>query len=78
MIGNAPTALFRLLVIMLEARLRPAVIFAFPVGFVGASESKQALLDSELDTPFVTLKGRRGGSAIAAAALNAVTVSGCK
>ena len=71
-IGNAPTALFRLLEILREGAPRPAVIFAFPVGFVGAAESKQALIDVGLDVPFVTLRGRRGGSALAAAAVNAV------
>ena len=73
-IGNAPTALFRLLETLTDATdLRPAAIFAFPVGFVGAVESKRALVDAGLDTPFVTLLGRRGGSAIAAAAVNALS-----
>lgn len=71
-IGNAPTALFRLLEILIEEKLTPAALFAFPVGFVGASESKEALINSNLDVPYVTLRGRRGGSAIAAAALNAI------
>ena len=72
-IGNAPTALFRLLEMLDEApELRPAAIFAFPVGFVGASESKLALVEAGLDVPFVTLLGRRGGSAMAAAAVNAI------
>ena len=76
-IGNAPTALFRLLEILAENRsARPAVIFAFPVGFVGAAESKQALIDSGLDIPYLTVKGRRGGSAMAAAAVNAVLLHG--
>ena len=53
---------------------RPAAILAFPVGFVGAAESKQALIESGLDVPWVTLRGRRGGSAMAAAAVNALLV----
>jgi precorrin-8X/cobalt-precorrin-8 methylmutase len=71
-IGNAPTALFRLLELLLEGAPRPAALFAFPVGFVGAAESKQALVDAGLRIPFITLRGRRGGSAIAAAAINAL------
>ncbi|MDE0942186.1 MAG: precorrin-8X methylmutase [Alphaproteobacteria bacterium] len=69
-IGNAPTALFRLLELLADGAPRPAVILGFPVGFVGAAESKQALIDADLDIPFITLTGRRGGSAIAAAAVN--------
>ena len=73
-IGNAPTALFRLLETLADSpELRPAAILAFPVGFVGAAESKLALVESGLDIPFVTLVGRRGGSAMAAAAVNALT-----
>ena len=73
-IGNAPTALFRLLETLTDApEPRPAAIFAFPVGFVGAAESKRALVEAALDIPFVTLLGRRGGSALAAAAVNALT-----
>ncbi|MEP3247390.1 MAG: precorrin-8X methylmutase [Sneathiella sp.] len=68
--GNAPTALFHLLEMLEAGGPRPAAILGFPVGFVGAAESKQALIDANLDIPFITLKGRRGGSAIAAAALN--------
>ncbi len=71
-IGNAPTALYRLLELLTEGGPRPAVLFAFPVGFVGAAESKQALVDAGLDIPFLTLRGRRGGSALAAAAVNAL------
>ena len=72
-IGNAPTALFRLLEILLsEETGRPAAILGFPVGFVGAAESKDALIAADLDIPFVTLRGRRGGSALAAAAVNAL------
>ena len=69
-IGNAPTALFHLLDMIDAGGPRPAVIFGFPVGFVGAVESKQALIDADLGIPYLTLRGRRGGSAIAAAAIN--------
>lgn len=71
-IGNAPTALFRLLELLQEPDApRPAAIIGMPVGFVGAAESKEALLASNL-VPSVIVRGRRGGSAMAAAALNAV------
>lgn len=72
-IGNAPTALFRLLELLaLPDTPRPAAVFGFPVGFVGAAESKDALVAAGLDIPYVTLTGREGGSALAAAAINAV------
>jgi precorrin-8X/cobalt-precorrin-8 methylmutase len=71
-IGNAPTALFRLLERLAQGAPRPAAILAFPVGFVGAAESKAALIESPPDVPYVTLPGRRGGSAMAAAAVNAL------
>lgn len=73
-IGNAPTALFRLLELLDDGAPRPAVILGFPVGLVGAAESKQTLADMApaLGVPFVTLHGRRGGSAMAAAAVNAL------
>jgi len=70
-IGNAPTALFHLLEMIAAGAPRPAIILGFPVGFVGAAESKQALAESPLDLAYVTLLGRRGGSAMAAAAVNA-------
>jgi precorrin-8X/cobalt-precorrin-8 methylmutase len=71
-VGNAPTALFRLLEILQEPDApRPAAVIGMPVGFVGAAESKEALLASNL-VPSVIVRGRRGGSAMAAAALNAV------
>jgi len=71
-IGNAPTALFRLLEILQEPDITPpAAVIGIPVGFVGAAESKEALLASAL-VPSVIVRGRRGGSAMAAAALNAV------
>ena len=73
-IGNAPTALFRLLEILGDGGPRPAVILAFPVGFVGAAESKRALAESGGAPPFLTLHGRRGGSAMAAASVNATAI----
>ena len=69
-IGNAPTALFALLESVSAGKGRPALVIGVPVGFVGAVEAKDALYETDL--PFVTLLGRIGGSAIAAAALNAV------
>jgi precorrin-8X/cobalt-precorrin-8 methylmutase len=76
-IGNAPTALFRLLEIVGESPgARPAVILGFPVGFVGAAESKDLLIDSGL--PFIALKGAFGGSALAAAAVNALALAARK
>jgi precorrin-8X/cobalt-precorrin-8 methylmutase len=72
-IGNAPTALFRLLEILAEPKAPlPAAVFAFPVGFVGAADSKDALIATDATVPFVTLRGRFGGSALAAAAINAL------
>ena len=72
-IGNAPTALFRLLEILADGADKPAAILAFPVGFVGAAESKDALIAADIGVPYITLTGRRGGSALAAAAVNAVS-----
>ncbi|HSF94003.1 MAG TPA: precorrin-8X methylmutase [Thermohalobaculum sp.] len=69
-IGNAPTALFHLLELLDGGWPRPAAILGFPVGFVGAAESKAELARNPRGVPFLTLRGRRGGSAIAAAALN--------
>jgi len=71
-IGNAPTALFRLLERIDEGAGRPAAILGFPVGFVGAAESKVELTARPRGVPFATLRGRRGGSAMAAAAVNAL------
>jgi precorrin-8X/cobalt-precorrin-8 methylmutase len=71
-IGNAPTALFRLLEILEEPSPHPALIIGMPVGFVGAAESKAALMANQLNLPYLTIQGRRGGSAIAAAAVNAL------
>lgn len=73
-IGNAPTALFRLLEVIAEDPSRkPAAILGFPVGFVGAAESKDALDTEPHDVPYATILGRRGGSAMAAAAVNALS-----
>ncbi|HMQ91844.1 MAG TPA: precorrin-8X methylmutase [Amaricoccus sp.] len=73
-IGNAPTALFRLLEGLDSGWPRPAVILGFPVGFVGAVESKAELATDPRGTAFVTLRGRRGGSAMASAAVNALAL----
>ncbi|MFN9608975.1 MAG: precorrin-8X methylmutase [Pseudanabaena sp.] len=73
-IGNAPTALFRLLELLDEGLPKPAVILGFPVGFVGAIESKAALSENNHGIPFLTIHGRRGGSAMCAAALNALAM----
>ncbi len=69
-IGNAPTALFRLLEMISEGAPRPAAVLGIPVGFVGAAESKEALAASGLE--YLIVRGRRGGSAITAAAVNAL------
>ena len=72
-IGTAPTALFRLLEVLAEdPGRRPAAIFGFPVGFVGAAESKEALAAGTHGVPYLVLSGRCGGSAMAAAAVNAM------
>jgi precorrin-8X/cobalt-precorrin-8 methylmutase len=71
-IGNAPTALFRLLEMLEAGARRPAAIIGVPVGFVGAAESKQALIARADGVPYLTVRGRRGGSALAAAAVNAL------
>jgi len=71
-IGNAPTALFRLLELIDGGAPRPACILGIPVGFVGAAESKAELAANPRGVPYLTVLGRRGGSAIAAAAVNAI------
>ncbi len=71
-IGNAPTALFHLLEMLHDGSPRPAAIIGCPVGFIGAAESKQALEEADLGIPFLTVRGRRGGSAMTASALNAL------
>ncbi|MEU7835011.1 MULTISPECIES: precorrin-8X methylmutase [unclassified Nonomuraea] len=69
-IGNAPTALFRLLELVADGAGRPAAVLGVPVGFIGAAESKRALADSDLE--YLVVHGRRGGSAMTAAAVNAI------
>mgnify|MGYP001158130556 FL=1 len=72
-IGNAPTALFHLLDMLKDPECpRPSVIYGFPVGFIGATEAKEELCNSSYGIPFVSLKGRWGGSPIASAAINAM------
>lgn len=75
-IGNAPTALFHLLEMLIDGAPRPAAVIGCPVGFIGAAESKHALehlgIDHDIDLPFLTVRGRRGGSAMTASALNAL------
>jgi len=71
-IGNAPTALFHLLEMIAEGAPKPALVLGFPVGFVGAAEAKAALAEFGGSLEFIALKGRRGGSALAAAAVNAL------
>ena len=75
-IGNAPTALFHLLEMLDAGAPRPAAVVGIPVGFIGAAESKDALVafrvDHGIDIPFVTVRGRRGGSAMASSAVNAL------
>ena len=72
-IGNAPTALFALLEMIDAGGPKPAAIAAFPVGFVGAAESKEELFKNSRGIPFATLLGRRGGSAMAAACVNGLS-----
>jgi precorrin-8X/cobalt-precorrin-8 methylmutase len=71
-IGNAPTALFHLLELIDQGFPKPAVILGFPVGFVGAAESKAELAANPRDIDFIALRGRKGGSAMASAAVNAL------
>lgn len=75
-IGNAPTALFHLLEMLIDGAPRPAAIVACPVGFIGAAESKEAIIslheDHGIDLPYVTVRGRRGGSAMTSSAINAL------
>ena len=74
-IGNAPTALFHLLEMIAGGAPRPALVLGFPVGFVGAAEAKTALAEFGNGLDFIALRGRRGGSALAAAAVNALVGS---
>ena len=69
-IGNAPTALFELLHLVQKGLVRPALVVGVPVGFVGAAESKEALLKTNL--PYITVRGRKGGSTVAVAIINAL------
>ena len=71
-IGNAPTALFHLLEMVAAGAPRPAAVVGVPVGFIGAAESKAVLAEDPLRIPFLVVHGRRGGSAIASAAVNAL------
>jgi precorrin-8X/cobalt-precorrin-8 methylmutase len=75
-IGNAPTALFRLLDLLDAGAPKPAAILGIPVGFVGAAESKAALADNPRGVPFLVVRGRIGGSAMTAAAVNALARAG--
>ncbi|HMA75314.1 MAG TPA: precorrin-8X methylmutase [Xanthobacteraceae bacterium] len=75
-IGNAPTALFRLLELLEVGAPRPAAILGMPVGFIGAAESKEALASDAHRIPFLIVRGRMGGSAMAAAAVNALARTG--
>jgi precorrin-8X/cobalt-precorrin-8 methylmutase len=74
-IGNAPTALFRLLEVVAKDGGRPAAVIGVPVGFIGAAESKRALVEDPAALEHLVVHGRRGGSAIAAAAVNALASS---
>jgi precorrin-8X/cobalt-precorrin-8 methylmutase len=74
-IGNAPTALFHLLDLIAGGAPAPAAVIGVPVGFIGAAESKAALAEQSLGLDYVVVRGRRGGSAIAAAAVNAIASS---
>lgn len=71
-IGNAPTALFHLLELIADGGPRPAAIVGIPVGFIGSAESKVALAENPFDIPWLVVHGRRGGSALAASAVNAL------
>jgi precorrin-8X/cobalt-precorrin-8 methylmutase len=75
-IGNAPTALFRLLEMLEAGSPKPAAIIGVPVGFVGAAESKEALAANSYDVPYLIVRGRIGGSAMTAAAVNALAKEG--
>ena len=71
-IGNAPTALFHLLDLLRDIDSRPAAVLGIPVGFIGAAESKQALVDNDLGLDYIVVHGPRGGSAITCGTLNAI------
>lgn len=75
-IGNAPTTLFKAIERIETGQIEPAAIIATPVGFVGAAESKESLTQIRAQVPFITVTGRRGGSAMASAAMNAIALGG--
>jgi len=75
-VGNAPTALLRLVELIKTNKARPALVIGLPVGFVNAAESKAALM--ELDFPYISNEGRKGGSNVAASAVNALTILALK
>ena len=75
-IGNAPTALFHLLEVVQESSVKPAAVVGIPVGFVGAAEAKEALIANDLGLDYLVVRGRRGGSAITSAAINALSRAG--
>jgi precorrin-8X/cobalt-precorrin-8 methylmutase len=75
-IGNAPTALFHLLEMLAAGAPKPAAILGIPVGFVGAAESKDALAANSFGVPYLVVRGRMGGSAMTAAAVNALAKEG--
>lgn len=75
-IGNAPTALFHLLEMLRDGAPKPAAVIGMPVGFVGAAESKDALAENSLGVPYAIVRGRLGGSAMTAAAVNALARPG--
>ena len=77
-IGNAPTALFYLLEKLRAGAPQPAAIIGMPVGFVGAAESKDALAENPFGMPFAIVRGRLGGSAMTAAAVNALARPACE
>lgn len=75
-VGNAPTALFHLLEMLAAGAPKPAAVLGIPVGFVGAAESKDALAENRFGVPWLVVRGRMGGSAMTAAALNALAKEG--
>ena len=75
-IGNAPTTLFKVIERVEAGHMHPAAIIATPVGLDGAAESKAALTQTRVSVPYITVTGRRGGSAMASAAMNAIALGG--
>tara|TARA_Y100000590_G_scaffold454595_1_gene601687 strand:- start:13965 stop:14603 length:639 start_codon:yes stop_codon:yes gene_type:complete len=76
-IGNAPTALFRTLEFLNQSEVRPKLIIGMPLGFVGAEESKEELINNKFGIEHITIRGRRGGSAMACAAINSIALMNC-